>query len=59
MYLNPDKNHCYGILGFSIIYNHYLGPRNIDNMADVADNKLAQCTYTGKRGTGSLKNVLP
>ena len=32
-YLNPDKKHCDGILGFRLVYNHYLGPSNINHMA--------------------------
>ena len=46
-YLKPDKKYCDGRLGFSIIYNHYLGPSNTDHMAAGAEKKLAQCSYTG------------
>ena len=48
-YLNPSKNHCDGRLGFRLIYNHNLGPRNIYHMAAVAEKKLAQYSYTGKK----------
>ena len=48
-YLKPAKKHRDGRLGFRIIYNHYLGPRNIYHMAAGAEKKLAQCTYTKKR----------
>ena len=45
-YLKPAKNNRDGILGLSLIYNHYFGPSNIDNMAAGADNNIAQCSYT-------------
>ena len=46
-YLKPAKNHRDGRLGFRLIYNHYLGPSNIDHMVDIAEKKLVQFTYTG------------
>ena len=46
-YLKPSKKHRDGIMGYKLIYNHYLGPSNTDHMAAGAEKKLAQCTYTG------------
>ena len=46
-YLKPAKKHGERIMGYKLIYNHYLDPINIDHMAACAENKLTQCTYTG------------
>ena len=46
-YQKPAKKNHDGILGYKIISNHYLGPRNINHVAAVVEKKLAQCTYTG------------
>ena len=46
-YLKLDKKHRDGRLGFRIIYNHYLGTRNIYQMKAGAEKKLDQCSYTG------------
>ena len=43
-YLKTAKNHFDGRLGFRIIYNHYLGPRNIGHMAAGAEKKIDQCS---------------
>ena len=48
-YLNPAKKYRDGRMRFRLIYNHYLGPRNIDHMAAGAEKKLSQCTYTGEK----------
>ena len=48
-YLNPAKDNCDRIMGYKLIYNHYLCPSNIDHMADGAEKKLSQCTYTGEK----------
>ena len=33
-FLNPDKKHCDGRMGYKLIYNHYIGPSNIYHKAD-------------------------
>ena len=48
-YLMPSRKHCDGRMGYNLIYNHYLGPSNIDHMAAGAKKKLAQCNYTGEK----------
>ena len=48
-YLNPSKKHRDGKIGYNLIYNHYLGPSNIDHMEAGAENKLAWCTYTEEK----------
>ena len=49
MYLKPDNKNPDGKLIFRLIYNLYLGPRNIDHMAAGAEKKLVQCRYTGEK----------
>ena len=47
-YIKPAKKNCGGRRGFRIIYNHYLGPSNIDHTEDTTEKKLSQCNYTGE-----------
>ena len=44
-YLKPAEKHCDLIMGYNLIYNHYLGSSNIDQMASGAEKKLVQSTY--------------
>ena len=48
-YLNPTKKHHDEIMGYKLIYKHYLGPSKINHMAAGTVKKLAQCTYTGEK----------
>ena len=45
-YLKPAKNNRDGKLGLSLIYSHYFGTSNIDNMEARADKNISQCRYT-------------
>ena len=54
-YLKPAEKHCDLIMGYNLIYNHYLGPRNINQMADGAEINLAQCTNTGGKRKWTFK----
>ena len=54
-YLKPAKKHHDGRMGYNLIYNHYLGPRNINQMADGAEINLAQCTNTGGKRKWTFK----
>lgn len=38
-----------GRLAFQALYNHYLGPNNVDNLANDAERKLQSTTYTGEK----------
>ena len=46
-YLKRVNKHFDGIMGYKLIYNHYLVQSNIDHMAAGTYKKLVQCTYTG------------
>ena len=43
-YLNPSNKHHGRMLGYKLIYKHYIGPNNIDHMADVTETNSDQCT---------------
>ena len=45
-------------MGYNLIYNNYLGPSNIEHMANVAEKKLAQCTYTGEKRNWILEKYV-
>jgi hypothetical protein len=34
---------------FLLLWNHFLGPNNVDNMASEAEAKLGSVSYTGER----------
>ena len=38
-----------GRMAFWSLYNHYLGPNAVDNMANLAERKLIQTTYDGEK----------
>ena len=48
-YLKPSNKHNGVRMGYKIIYNHYLGPSDINYMASGAEKKLTQCTYTREK----------
>ena len=45
-YLDLDKKHHDGIMGYKLIYNYYLGLSNIYHVVAGAEKKFAKCTYT-------------
>ena len=48
-YLKPaNKNHD-GTMGYKLIYNHHLGPRNIDHMTAGAEKNLSHSICTGEK----------
>ena len=47
-HLNPAKNHCDERPGLRLIYNRYLGPRNIDHKRTGVEKNIAKCSYTRK-----------
>ena len=48
-YVKPFQHARDGRGAFLALRDHYLGPNNIDNMASLAEKKLAMTTYTGER----------
>ena len=45
-YLNPSNKHRGRRLIYRLLYNHYLGPSNIDHMSAGAEKKLSHYTYS-------------
>ena len=42
-------------MDYNLIYNHYLGPSNIDHMVAGAEKNIAQWTYTGEDRNLTIK----
>jgi hypothetical protein len=48
-YVKPAQRTKYGRRAFILLWNHFLGPNNVDNMAPEAEAKLGSVSYTGER----------
>jgi hypothetical protein len=48
-YVKPAQSNKYGRRDFLLIWNHFLGPNNIDKMSSEAEAKLGLVSYTGER----------
>ena len=46
--IKPHKKSRDGRGAFMALYNHYLGPNNVDNMAGTAEKTLANLVYRGQ-----------
>jgi len=47
-YVKPAQRTRDGRAAYFGLYNHYLGPNNVDNMASMAEKRLAAATYKGE-----------
>jgi hypothetical protein len=48
-YVKPARCTKYGIRAFLLLWNHFLGPNNVDNMVSEAEAKIGSVSYTGER----------
>jgi hypothetical protein len=48
-YVKPAQRTKDGRHAFLLLWNHFLGPNNIDNVASQAEAKLGSVSYTGER----------
>jgi hypothetical protein len=48
-YVKPAQRTRDGHMAYLGLYQHFLGPNNVDNMATVADNKLKSAVYNGEQ----------
>jgi hypothetical protein len=48
-YVKPAQSTKYGRCTFLLLWNYFLGPNNIDNMASEAEAKIGSVSYTGER----------
>ena len=47
-----------GRMAFRSLYNHYLGPNAVDNMANTAERKLVQTTYDGEKKRWNIEKYI-
>ena len=48
-YVKPAQKTRDGRMAYLGIYNHYLGPQHVDNMANLAEDKLKNTVYNGEK----------
>lgn len=48
-YIKPAQRSQDGRRAFLALFNHYLGPNNVDNMASAAERKLETTAYNGEK----------
>jgi hypothetical protein len=48
-YAKSEQGSKDGRLAFLLLWDHFLGPNNFDNMASEAESKLGSVSYTGER----------
>jgi hypothetical protein len=56
-YVKPAQRRRDGRKAFLALWNHYLGPNNVDNMASTAERKLATTTYAGEKKRWNFENM--
>ena len=48
-YLKPARKTRNGRMAFRTVYDHYLGPNNVDHMANIAERRLRDVSYMGEK----------
>ena len=48
-YIKTAQRSRDGRAAYNALYNHYLGPNSVDNMANSAERKLQSLSYTGEK----------
>ena len=57
-YVKPSQRSRDGRKAYHDIFNHFLGPNNVDNLATAAESTLTKTTYEGeKRSAGISKST--
>jgi hypothetical protein len=49
VYIKPAKKGKNGRLAYELLFDHYLGPKNVGNMANAAETKLSSTMYNGEK----------
>jgi hypothetical protein len=49
VYIKPAQRGKNGRLAYELLFDHYLGPNTIGNMANVAETKLSSTIYNGEK----------
>jgi hypothetical protein len=48
VYIKPAQKGNNGRLAYELLFDHYLGPKNVGNMDNAAENKLSSTLYNGE-----------
>jgi hypothetical protein len=56
-YANPAQRTNDGRRAFLMLWDHFLGPNNVDNMASEAEANLGSVSYTGVKRSGPGKSA--
>ena len=57
-YVKPAQRTRNGRLAFMGLWNHFLGPNNVDNMATTAERKLSDTTYVGEKNRWNFEKYV-
>jgi hypothetical protein len=49
VYIKPAQKGKNGMLAYELLFDHYLGPNNVGNMANAAETKLSSTLYNGEK----------
>jgi hypothetical protein len=49
VYIKPAQKGNNGRLAYELLFDHYLGPNNVGNMAYAAETKLSSTLYNGEK----------
>jgi hypothetical protein len=49
VYIKPAQKGKNGRLAYELLFDHYLGPTNVGNMANTAETKLSSTLYNSKK----------
>jgi hypothetical protein len=49
VYIKPAQKGNNGRLAYDFLFDHYLGPNNVGNMANAAETKLSSTLYNGEK----------
>jgi hypothetical protein len=49
VYIKPAQNGKIGRLAYKLLFDHYLGPKNVGNMDNAAKTKLSSILYNGEK----------
>ena len=56
-YIKPFLHSRNGCGAYLVLVNHFVGPKNIDNLAVQVEQKLNNITYPGRFIVGTLKSM--
>jgi hypothetical protein len=57
-YVKPAQKNRDGRMAYYDLYDHYLGPQHVDNMATMAEDKLKNTVYNGEQRRWDFENYV-